>query len=321
MSNDSDIKTFAWAGLQLQIPMSYRLTKIKGNYDNGSLSLADESQVRLQIAWGQSRRRKIFDADTFLRKRLIKATTKLNTDIIHANIKPFYIDAFSPLLCYTDKENKLEHYAGFCKKTKRLVQILYRQGTGRENRLFHSEVLPSLYDQPVEDGLEWNFFSQHFRTPPGFRYHSAMLKIGDMSVTLLKDISSSHQNEITIRCIYPATLALNRKDNTKWIEDIILETDYRYRGRRKKIFSRRTVSEPIDTPIGPALRAITKLRSHYRIFIWRVPPLSYAVKRFNTMRCNWLIHDRLHDRLLYVVIGAKRKELDDIFQQTLVGLK
>ena len=66
----ADLVPFAWAGLILNVPPTFRLFKIDGNARKGMVGLADDERSRLELAWGMPRRKR-FKADAVLRRKII----------------------------------------------------------------------------------------------------------------------------------------------------------------------------------------------------------------------------------------------------------
>ena len=309
-----DLVPFAWAGLILNVPPTYRPFKIEGNARKGMICLADDSRSRLELAWGIPRRKR-FNADAILRRKLTgtmprrSRRSRRNTP---DHIQTRSLPTFSTLLGYRDEDQELDRWLGFIPTTRRAVEIVYHHGSARENKTFLDHMLPSLADQPPNRPQRWAFFGHRFTTPAGYAYRDSTLNLGDMKLRVTAWERGLSRASVTIRMIYPAELALARMLFDDWLDDHVTHRKRAHRPRYRKLFHRGgIVCKSFDTKLGPALVADADLRRLLKTISWGLPWLMRT----------WLIHDQKHDRLVLVDAQDKRRRLDPIIDTIVNGMQ
>ena len=312
-ATDADgLVPFAWAGLILDLPPTYRPVKIDGTARKGMIALADDERMRLELAWGVPRGRR-FDARRVLQRKL-----KSNMPPKHrrrgafaAHIETRDLPPFDTLIGYHDEEQGLDRWLGFVPTTRRALEIVYHHGTSRENRQFRERILPSLADQTPEQPQRWAFFDHRFVTPAGYAYRDSTLNVGDMRVRLVAWNRPWSRASVTIRLIYPAELALARSPLDLWLTDHVIHRKRVHRPRYRKTLRRGgIVCDSVETAIGPGLTCDTYLRPLLKTISWGMPW---------RLRC-WLIHDQKRDRLLLIDAQDKLRRLDAIIDTIVEGL-
>jgi hypothetical protein len=178
---------------------------------------------------------------------------------------------------------------GYCPRSRRVIEIVYHLDSPAQDLLIRKYLAPGLRDQSVLTPQWWAFFDVSFLAPPGFRYESARLNLGDMRVRLISGTRRWNGPRITVGQIYPAKLALQRQDVNQWVRNLAAEIRSHYRPSQGKVLA----VQFYDIPQGRVAQADLKLRRRFRPFLWRTPrPLRLYV-----------IHHHAYDRLTFLNIS------------------
>ena len=302
-------RPFAWSGYCSLIPESFRLTKATGHADAGQLVLSDDDRNRLEMAWGHVRRRR-FDARKVFVKR-ISSESDVPRDQVEATLDVISDSSFDPLLHWADKEKKVDHYLGYAPETRRVVHLTYQRESAAEDAAFRDVFLRHLVDQPIDQPQMWAFFSVSFVAPPKFRHQDDQLNIGDMTVHLTNKVGWYQEERLMVRQIYPARLALGRKNLEAHTQTWLLEKSDTYRPKLRWLQLKRIpILEGMRTSRGPAFTATSHLRWLARPFLWRWPRLKRT----------WMVHDEAVDRLLLFELGGKSYPEPRQIEQLLDGV-
>jgi len=310
LSADDSWQWFAWAGLMLQVPASFRMGTIDGNARRGRLRLLQEDQLRLQLSWTTPKPRR-FDPTRHLQQKLLRTLPKKMRKAESEIVCRVVSSTFTPLMGYCSEQEGIDRYLGYCPTTGRAVELVYHHRSVREDKRFRSHMLKSLTDQPADKPQQWGFFNHRFKTPANYAYQRAILNIGDMQIDLNAINRTFTRAKLSIRFIYPAALALQRQSIPQWLAATIHTDKNMRRPRYLKRFRRGgPVHESVDTPLGPALRCITHLRWMFRLVSWTV----------SWKKCAWLIHDQQQDRLIIITIDDRSGRFEPLLSQVLQGL-
>lgn len=290
---------FAWAGLILDTPDSYRPLKIDGVSYNGRVILADDERARLEITWATNASRR-FKADKFIRRRALSGLARIDRKQAMGDLVDVEHPHFQPMVRYDDDAANVTRWVGYCGKTKRAVDVIYQRGAAAEDARMRDSVLPSLRDQPLDEPQRWALYGFHFTVPANMRYVDSNLNLGDMRLTF----RGPRKAKLVLRELHPAKLALTRQKLGKWLEDVAKKERYEYPPPpAKKI-------EPVECAAGEAVGFDAKLRPGRKLFMWRSP-----------WRLRWrMIHDADHNRLIALGVAARKAEIDPLIDAVLDGL-
>lgn len=290
---------FAWGGLILDVPDTYRPMKIDGTSYHGRFILGDQDRARLEVQWATNTSRR-FKPDKFVRNRALSALARVDRkrsadqlhDVTHAH--------FSPMVRYDDKPRNVTRWVGYCPATKRAVDIIHYNGSPTEDATFANDLLPTLRDQPMDQPQRWAVFDFQFTVLPNFRYAESKLNLGDMTVTF----EDAKRNRIWYRQIHPAKLALVRQPLDKWLLDVAKSQDKRY------LAPKPVKHHDVVCSIGEARGCDAQLRHGLKATLWRTPWIL-----------RWqVIHDAQQNRLLAIGVAARKGTHDDLAAAMLEGL-
>jgi len=304
-----ETRSFGWCGLFTRIPSSWRLYRVLGKEDNGSLRLSDEEAVRLDFAWGRIARRR-FDPEQFVRRRLRKSTKSRPAEL-EKLVEPVQHEALKPLLYAPDPEKQLQRWVGYAPATGRLIEIVHHHHDDAPNPQVAKIVIPALIDQPLNAPRKWAFFSVALTTPAEFTYETSQMNMGDMSLTVARKRGWLRHERLTVRQIYPSALALSRRDLRAWMGDFVKQNRKLIRpDKRTQRFAGEPAFEELHTKLGQGLRCPMHLRRPIAALLWSYP------RRFELD----VLHDERHDRLVVLHIGARPGRLAPLRREVLSGL-
>ncbi|MCE9592246.1 MAG: hypothetical protein K8S99_17205 [Planctomycetes bacterium] len=298
---------FAWAGWMLRVPDSWRLVRVLGDAANGAIVFAEDQRVSLRLQWSQTPRRP-GDPAGVAAKRLVKL--RLAPRSPSPAFETVAIPRLGPALLHTPDQPEMI-YAFARSPHGREIELLYNRGQPREDEQFRRTVLPSLEDQPADAPQRWAVYDTSFTVPAGFRCHKSTLGLGDCRVQFLTGARELSGDQLTIRQVYPASLALTRQPLEKWHRDWIETITHNYLVPHTRRFGKGDpVAEPIDTPRGPALTTPGRLKF----------PLGLLYRSAAHDARVWMIHDTGVDRLIGVQLAVPSDRTEDYFRQVLEGL-
>jgi hypothetical protein len=103
-------------------------------------------------------------------------------------------------------------YSVYSPVSSRLLQVAYH--AHRREHILAGSILPTLVDLPVDRAAQWSIFDLNCVIPGGMNLKSHRLNAGDLGLTF-----ADRFNEVTIRQIAVAQLALARQSLDAWIAD------------------------------------------------------------------------------------------------------
>ena len=306
-----DLRPFGWAGLRLNVPEAWRLSRTSGFAARGKLTLADDVTVRLEIGWANVTRR-AFDAERIARRQMRRMLGKRPPDEWDRELRPFRARSVQPMLYLPDDEGGMDRFVGYAPAAQRMVQMAYRRRTAREDSDLRQAMIGELEVQPLDRPQQWAFFDISFIAPPGYQYESSKLNVGDMRVVVSARGRETRGPSLMVRQVYPAELALSRQPLEDWA-DVLLEKQksiYRLPRQGWRLRRRKVATAHIDTPRGPGVEVVGKLRWLLRPMFWRMPR-SFRFR---------LIHDRRMNRLLALSAADRRDRVVERLDEVMEGL-
>ena len=204
METDSHI--LAWQSWSLRVPTTWNPVKLAGDYDQGSMLLADLSSARLGIRWRMAGRGDPAKwADRALRD-------ELGDSADHAGafaVKP--LDAWKiTRVCLASDFPARDVFVGWSARSGRVIELVYN--VNERDRVLEHEILPTLADTASDAPHRWSIFGLDLTTPPGHVLQTFALNAGDLALTF-----RNGRDRTTIRRISPASLALARQPIERWL--------------------------------------------------------------------------------------------------------
>ena len=276
----SDLQIIAWHGLSLNVPATWNPVRIEGDYDRGSLLLADLSSPRLGVRWRKAARGDPAAwADKALRDELgtLSAAEAVNVAMASPDdwkVARLYLD---------DEPPGRDVFVGWSARSGRVVEIVYN--VAERDYALSDDILPTLADTTPESAQTWSIFGLTLSTPPGLLLQSFALNAGDLSLTF-----ADKNAQTTLRRIGPASLALSRQPLSRWLSALSKA--------QKKMY--RAPPNGDSTTLAARGRSLPGLhatisRRRRLCWAWFVPKQMTAMA----------IHDTANDRLL---IGSSPNE-------------
>jgi hypothetical protein len=162
-----DFKRFAWQGIRLTVPSSWEMVSTRGDFDSGFVSLADSSDVRLQVKWDQGSA-KTDPSDSAaryirgLRKQADKAEEEItvNRHLSLASLRGKRLECYEWI-----SDNRGTGMVTVCEACDRVVHLVILGRRDESLRNLSRTIFASIEDHPDDDELLWKFYDVEFRSP------------------------------------------------------------------------------------------------------------------------------------------------------------
>lgn len=197
-----------WQGWKMEIPRRWDPVKLEGDFNEGLALFADALRPRLGLRW-QTPNKKADSAAT-VQKALRGEVGQLAAD--EAKEFPSGTSWQSPLLYIEPKPPGRDVFCARGDTSGRLLQVVYH--AHRRENLFAGTILPGLDDMPADRATQWSIFDLNCVIPAGMALRSQRLNAGDLGLTF-----ADRFNEVSVRQIAVAQLALQRQSLDGWIAD------------------------------------------------------------------------------------------------------
>jgi hypothetical protein len=195
----------------------------------------------------------------------------------------------SPLLYKEPAPPGRDVYSVYSQTSGRLLQVAYH--AHRRENILAQMLLPTLCDVPLDRAALWSIFDLNCIIPAGMKLKSHRLNAGDLGLTF-----ADRFNEVTIRQIAVAQLALQRQSLDGWIADQ-QKTTRRFH-EPSGIFSDTTAIVNGRDLAGRVSRMIRRPRY---MLLWNLPRKHFTIA----------LHDADRDRLV-VLHGTDESLLREI---------
>lgn len=258
----------AWAGWLMRVPSDWRALRVAGDWGRGSMVVGDATEALMQVKWLRVPPER-FDAARWLRRRL----GKVAGDSAGDGPRP---QGFSETAWASRRggANGALWY-GYAPEAGMVIEVV----VGGRRRTAEQRVLPSLRASARGGATRWAVFGSSFESPPGFALVAQRLQLGDVALLF----RGADRSRFVLRQVYPAQLALARRDLADWLEFPVFKEGRRFRP------TERTRDWKIDlfgTELAGVLRTGRK----------QLPlPLGWIAPRRSI---GAVVHDRALDRLL-----------------------
>jgi len=210
-------RTICWQGWRLELPRRWDPVKLEGDHTEGYALFADILRPRLGLRWQTPRRQKKFNPDIAVRLAMRTEVGQLAAaEAVRLGPGPFMAaqdaDWEVPLLYTEPQPPGRDVFSVYSETSNRLLQIAYH--AHRRERILATSILPTLADFPLDRAAPWSIFDLSCVIPGGMHLKSQQLNAGDLGLTF-----ADRYNQITIRQIAVAQLALQRQSLDGWIKD------------------------------------------------------------------------------------------------------
>ncbi|MBN1675583.1 MAG: hypothetical protein JXR37_31365 [Kiritimatiellae bacterium] len=289
----------AWSGWSLRAPAAWRPLDIEQNGPRGRMMLGGATKPILQIKWWQPRGKR-FDAAAWIRRRLRSvagAAAPGKGPAPHGFAGSAWVELGAPRA-----GGRKAIWYGYAPEAGLMIEaVLAGDLSPAEWRQAVKKILPSLRASKRGGPTQWAVFGVSFESPPGYVLDNRRLNLGDMALRF----TARGGSRIVLRQVYPASLALARRDMKKWLRDAPF----------KEHRAHRPAGEPEAWRLDCPARELSGLKRDG----WkRLPfPMGWCRPRFAVTA---VIEDRELDRLLLAECSARRPQDDKLLGELLAGM-
>jgi hypothetical protein len=259
----------AWQGWSLMLPNRWNPVKIEGDYEAGSVMIADLHRPRLGIRWKRAGVR--LDPAQWATKALREEVGELAA----AEARGIGLKGWDASLLYTDPEPPgRDVWVAHSSKSRRCIEIVHH--AHRRENILEGTILPELRDLPGDVATPWSIFDLACTAPAGFTLATHRLNAGDLSLTFEKG-----RQTVMIRQIALASMALKRMGFDGWLADEESRCSKHYRPAGD--------SEQIELNGLPGVTRTMRRRRRF-VMMRSLPPQLITAA----------LHDQPRDRLVIV---------------------
>ncbi|MFP4053240.1 MAG: hypothetical protein ACLFV7_05175 [Phycisphaerae bacterium] len=245
----------------------------------GSVLLGDADEPMLRIQWIPRPRGWILPArpDSWLRRQVAVVAGRGQLSDNVPQVKGFPHVAWAP-----EGKTPAHHaaWAGWHDLTGMAILLTLRTDDQKVRRLILERVLPTLEISGENDPVDWSLFQVSFRTPPDYTLRRQRLNMGDLTL----ELGARGGRLLTVRQLYPAELALNRRKMDNWLKYPPLKNI-----RRRLILDESLPLHVDDRGNGGRMKGIVRTGVHRVKF-----PLGFLARRGVTAAC---VEDTARNRL------------------------
>lgn len=274
----------AWQGWCMPIEDDWHLLKIEGNHREGAVFIGYPEIPLLEIKWKRLKNPYHAEAKDWLMQ--IFNTSKYDKN------PPCPQSFSSSAWIFKHKvknDNYLNIWIAIGKDQKTIIELITTNNTPDyvQKKIFH-KLLDEIVLYTENQNWFWAINNISFSIPARFTLRDKHLFCGDIG--LLFD--SSERETLTVRQIYPAKLALSRKDMKSWL------LNYPFHQKRKTVIKKEeTWNDKQSNLQGIRLKATKKIAFPLG---WLDPFSSDII----------IAHDQKHDKLLAADYSIAKKNQD-----------
>lgn len=209
----------------MNVPSQWRPLKIDGNFRGGAMILGRGADVVMQVKWWRPKRKR-FRPDRWLRRRLRSVKARIDEDADCPSPEGFEpVTLASTRAGRRSKEGSFALWYGWAPDAG--VQIEAVVGPQRSGgRRGPWRALESLRVTKEGEPTTWALFDSLFHAPAEFVVDQHELLLGDLSLRL----TGPDRQVLMLRQVYPADLALQRREIADWLEFSRFRTRRRFHG-------------------------------------------------------------------------------------------
>jgi hypothetical protein len=226
----------------LRIPRDWRPLRIEGTAEDGTMVLGNSMEVLARLRWhrGEPERPggmlgaplhalgeliagrkggRGFDAARWIARHVRHVAPGAAPDAHPPRPRGFDMAVWLPGLeagtgAGAGAGGTRSIWYGWSSSARMLFEAVLRDATGgSDGRVLAQSVLPSLTASDGADRTRWAVFDVSFESPAGFELVAHRLQVGDMGLRL----TAKDGRRLVVRQVYPASLALTRRDLAGWL--------------------------------------------------------------------------------------------------------
>lgn len=256
--------------------------------------IGGSGQAVVQVRWLRPKRAR-FDPHRWVRRRLKKPVLKRSAPKEGPVGESFECVAWIPQSAADALSTKALWY-GYARAANLVLEVIVGGHVDEKDRKrVVKRVLPSLALAEMEGETRWAVFDVNFKVPAEFRLTGKNLQLGDIGLRF----DGRGGRRLVVRQVYPAKLALGRREPARWLEF----PPFREQRKFRAIGS---VEPYAAASYGRTLRGIAR---HGRK---RLPfPLGVLRPRWSV---GAVVEDPDLDRLLIAEYDAPREDRESLYE-------
>ena len=278
------------------MPPVWRPLKIRGEWQRGSVIVGDGEHVIFQVKWWRPQI-KNFDGRKWMTKRL-----KRETKGIIPSENPPCPETFTDSIWACDATRRdgvhLMLWYGYARQSDLMLEVISGGRTPEHlcKKVEH-HIIPSLRTVSNEQAMKISLFNRTFEVPAGFKLKIWKLAMGDISLRLESDRPLAL---LTMRQVYPAGLALQRRPIERWL------TVSKFKEHRKFEIAGHIQPYQIEVS-GNRLKGIRRCGRK------RLPFPLGPISCLNSVHIG--VHDAENNRLFFVEYDVKEAPADKLTEK------
>jgi len=197
----------------MDVPGRWRPLKIEGTFSGGTMVLGRGADVVMQLKWWRPKLKR-FRPDRWLRRRIRSLKARIDDEATCPS--PSGFGPVTRAVRYGDKYSKGSPFAlwyGWAPNAGMQIEaVVGPQDSGGRGAPWGA--LQSLCAADMGAPTAWAVFDSLFHVPAGFVVGKYELLLGDLSLMF----TGPERQMLMLRQIYPADLALERREMANWLE-------------------------------------------------------------------------------------------------------
>lgn len=215
MSNKEQLPTeeqICWQGLQVPIQKDWRPLRVEGSYEDGSVTIGDMMAPIFQLRWIRPATEQ--DGKKWIEGRCNSAAGG-QTSRKAPHPESFEHVAWIKDLAIREESQKTVWWGTATNKEVFVELLLTNLCKPAFSRWVIKEALPLLRVMSKTEESLWQIYSARFTVPPGYVLNHSRLAAGDISLEFKRE----DRQKLTVRQVYPAALALDRRPMRAWLRN------------------------------------------------------------------------------------------------------
>jgi hypothetical protein len=275
----------AWANWRLTMPGAWHPLKLTGTQQKGQMIVGNHEGPLFIIKWERPSTAS-HDGAKWIANRFKKLGVRPAED---PPAKAHFTECGWARDVQTREGYESTQWLGYAQPARLLLGVSVNGMIPEATRnQVVRKVLPTLTTSAIAEETIWAMHNVSFRSPAGFELSQRKLFSGDIAL----EFSKGKHEELLLRQVYPAELALQRRQMEKWLECYPFKQHRRLRRRALK-------TDPWQCPQRPDLDGLQRS-------VWKRLPSPLG--GWSPRQCFALAaHDRGLDRLLIVEHMARQE--------------
>jgi hypothetical protein len=309
-----DFVKFGWQGITMEIPSTWELSALSGDYDNGYIRMDDESVPRMELKWSKSREKKL-DLQKILdeyfkgmRKRLGESADglKIKRNIELIKNEEFFKDR--DVVFYSWKtEVRANGAIWYCKECRRIV-VIQIMGYLKESILNDTiRIIESVHDHPDGQVNLWSAYQLSMDIPRRYQLDKRKLMSGYLMFSFIDG-----SRILSVERFGLADVILRDADIQSWFRSYYAKN---LRGYGFSFEEEPLLNNEYDQKI--------KLSGQERRFIDRIPfsPLFVIDKILRRKQVVAQFWQCKESNRIFVVMAMSKKGADELVSQVASSIK